>query len=249
MNAVVNGRGTQVEAFKIEAGSILAEKYRVVDLLGQGWEGEVYLVHEIGTGIERSVKLFYPQRNKGNRTARFYAKKLHKLRSCPILIQYHTQEIVDCDGLPVTLMVSEFVEGELLADFIKRQPGKRLDFFQGLVMLHGLAAGIESIHNLGEYHGDLHDENIIVNRLGLGFEVRLLDLYQWRRPRAANIRQDVHDMIRIFYDLIGGQERYAKHPPEVKEICCGLKKSLIDQRFRTAGELRQHLETMYWETR
>lgn len=248
MIPLINGRKNQVEAFRIEPGTVLADKYRVVDLLGQGWEGEVYLVHEIGTGIERSVKLFFPQRNKGNRTVRFYAKKLHKLRSCPILIQYHTQETIDCAGIPVTLLVSEFVEGELLAEFIKRQPGRRLDFFQGLHLLHGLAVGIESIHNLGEYHGDLHDENVIVNRQGLGFEVRLLDLYQWERPRAANIRQDVHDMIRIFYDAIGGRNRYAHHPPEVKEICCGLKKTLIDQRYRTAGELRQHLETMAWET-
>ena len=51
----------------------------MVTLLGAGWEGEVYLVRERGTGIERTVKIFFPRRNPRDRTLRFYARKLHKL--------------------------------------------------------------------------------------------------------------------------------------------------------------------------
>ena len=71
--------------FGLRPGDVLAGKYRVCDLLGAGWEGEVYLVRELATGIERSAKVFFPARNPGNRALRFYAKKLHKLRHCPIL--------------------------------------------------------------------------------------------------------------------------------------------------------------------
>jgi serine/threonine protein kinase len=244
----VKSRPRAIDAFEFEPGTVLADKYRVIEKLGRGWEGEVYLVREKGTGIERSVKLFFPQRNVGNRKVRFYAKKLHKLRSCPILIQYHTQEHVDYEGTVITLLVSDFIEGELLKDFVRRQPGRRLGFFQGLHLLHGLAAGMERIHQMGEYHGDLHDENIIIRRRGLGFEIRLLDLYHWGAPSAANIRQDVLDLVHIFYDILGGRAHYAKHPPEVKQICCGLKKSLIATKFKTAGQLRTHLETMDWES-
>ena len=67
-------------------------------------------------------------------------------------------------------MLSDFVEGELLSKFLKRQRGGRLSPFQGIHLLHALASGIECIHSLGEYHGDLHTENIIVTRFGLGFE-------------------------------------------------------------------------------
>ena len=81
-----------LESFGLRPGRKLARKYVVGELLGQGWEGEVYHVTEAATGIERAAKFFYPKRNPGNRAINFYAKKLNKLRDCSILIQYHTQE-------------------------------------------------------------------------------------------------------------------------------------------------------------
>jgi serine/threonine protein kinase len=239
----------RIESFDLDAGDVLLDKYEVIRRLGRGWEGEVYLVKELGTGVERAAKFFFPQRNPRNRTLTYYAQKLHRLRHCPILIQYHTLEVVDYEGIPVTFLVSEYVEGEPLAVFLKRQPGKRLDPFQGLHLLYALASGIENVHNLREYHGDLHGENIIVRRSGLGFEVKLLDLYRWRAPRRVNIQDDVCDLVRIFYDAVGGRERYSRQPPEVKEICCGLRRSLILKKFATAGQLRQRLETMQWKSR
>ena len=163
------------------------------------------------------------------------------------MIQYHTHETIRFKGTPVTFLVSDYVEGELLYELLKRQPGKRLTVFEGLHLLHSLASGIECIHLLGDYHGDIHDENIIVNRYGLGFDVKLVDLFHWGAPKASNIHQDVCDLIRVFYDVIGGAKRYARHPPVVKEICCGLKRTLILRKFRTAGQLREHLETIEWE--
>ena len=245
----IQSRAIKIHSFDFEPGTVIADKYLVQSRLGRGWEGEVYLVKERGTGIERSAKLFFPQRNPANRTVRFYAKKLHKLRECSILIQYHTQELVEHEGVPVTMLVSDYVEGELLAEFLKRQPNHRLEWFQGLHLLHGLAAGIEAIHDRGEYHGDLHDENIIINRKGIGFEIKLLDMFHWGRPSARTIRADVRDLVRLFYDAIGGQPRYAKQPPEIKEVCCGLKTTLIHKKYVTAGELRHYLETMEWYSR
>ena len=237
----------RIEEFDFQPGRVLAGKYEVLSRLGAGWEGEVFKVREINMGIVRAAKFFYPHRNPRDRNTNFYAKKLHKLRACDILIQYHTHETIRFRGTPVTFLVSDYVEGELLYELLKRQPGKRLTVFEGLHLLHSLASGIECIHLLGDYHGDLHDENIIVNRYGLGFDVKLVDLFHWGAPKASNIHQDVCDLIRVFYDVIGGAKRYARHPRVVKEICCGLKRTLILQKFRTAGQLREHLETVEWD--
>ena len=76
-----------IERFDIKPGRVLARKYEVIKLLGRGWEGEVFLVRELNTSIERAVKLFYPQRNPLEKVASFFARKLHKLRHCPIAIQ------------------------------------------------------------------------------------------------------------------------------------------------------------------
>lgn len=235
---------TKIESFDFRHGRILAGKYEVIDLLGAGWEGEVYRVREINTDIVRTAKFFFPQRNERNKALLFYARKLHKLQHCPVVIQYHTQDTLTYQRQPVTFLISEFVEGVLLTDFIKRQSRKRLTPFAAIHLLHGLAKGLECIHALGEYHGDLHSDNIIVKRFGLEFDLKLLDLFHWGAPSKANIRVDVCDMIRIFYDALGGRHTYAMMPIEIKAIICGLKKSLILKKFRTAGELKMYLETM-----
>jgi hypothetical protein len=237
-----------IDEFNFAPGTILAGKYVVVSRLGSGWEGEVYMLREMPTGIERAAKFFFPQRNPGGRTANFYAKKLHKLRHCPILVQYHTQETISFRGIPITFLVSELVEGELLSRFLAQQPGHRLSTFEGLHLLHALASGVERIHDQHEYHGDLHDRNVIVRRRGISFDVKLVDMFHWGPPKPENIREDVCDLVRIFYDAIGGPTRYAKQPPEAKSICRGLKRSLILRQYRTAGQLREFLETMPWSS-
>lgn len=237
---------SRIASFALEPGRVLAGRYRVDSMLGAGWEGEVYKIVEIGTGIPRAAKLFFPHRNPRNRAARRYALKLHKLRHCGILIQYYAQDVVELAERKVTMLVSEFVEGELLSELLERQPGRALTPFEALHLLHALAAGIADIHMAREYHGDLHTDNVIVRRYGLGFEIKLIDLFQWDQPRRANIQGDVYDLIRIFYDALGGERRYRNHRPELKAICCGLKRSLILRKFRNAGHLRDYLETMTW---
>jgi serine/threonine protein kinase len=237
----------RIDRIEFEPGEILVDRYEIIHRLGSGWEGEVYLIRELTTGIDRTAKFFFPHRNPKDRAAQFYAKKLHKLRHCPIVIQYYSQEHVLYEGARVAMLISEFVEGEILSEFLNRQPGKRLAPFQALHLLHALASGIECIHQSGDYHGDLHTDNIIVQRFGLGFDLKLLDMYQWGAAKGENIREDVINMVHIFYESLGGKRTYANQPAPVKEIVCGLKRSLILKKFRRAGQLRTHLETMAWD--
>lgn len=235
-----------ISTFDFQPGKLLSEKYEVISQLGAGWEGEVYLVKEIQTGIERAAKFFFPQRNIRDHSTRFYAKKMYKLRQCPIVIQYHTQDVTIFNGKKISYLISEYVEGELLSEFLQRQPGKRLSPFQAVHLLHALSSGIEHIHQIGEYHGDLHSDNIIVSRFGLGFDLKLLDMFHWGSPTKQHIRDDVVDLIGVFYEALGGQKHYARQPKEIKAICKGLKKSLIYKQFKTAGQLRMYLESLEW---
>jgi len=236
-----------IESFDLVPGRTLARKYEVVSRLGGGWEGEVYRIRERRTGIERAAKLFFPHRNLRNKAAKFYARKLHKLRDCPIVIHYHTEETVLLRRTPITVLVSEYVEGELLTDFLARQPGGRLHPFQGLHLLHALVKGIECIHRLREYHGDLHPGNIIVERYGLTFYLKILDFFHWEAaPKREGYQDDLVSLIHLLYESLGGAWFYARQPKVVKGICCGLKRSLILAKFPTATQLRQHLETMRW---
>lgn len=238
----------KIDAFDFVTGRTLGGKYEVIEQLGTGWEGEVYRIRELATGVERAAKFFYPHRNISDRTIKFHARKLARLATCPILINYHTHDQIRFRGHVVKFLVSELFEGEQLEQFVARQRKKKLTVFEGLHLLHTLAAGLEQIHEVGEYHGDLHPANIMVQRRGIDFDIKLIDMYRWHGSAGSNIREDVCDVIRVFYDAIGGRAAYAKHPPEVKWICAGLKRSLILKRFRTAGDLRWHLENMEWES-
>lgn len=237
---------SKIDAFDLKRGHCLAGKYVVRDRIGAGWEGEVYHVREKNTGIEKAAKLFYPVRNPSDKAVNFYAKKLDKLRRCDMVIRYHTRENLQFNGGNITALISEYVEGDILSDYIKRQPGKRLTVFEAAHLLHTLTRGVEQIHAMREYHGDLHDQNIIVTKVGLGYDVKLVDFYQWGRCTRVHMLEDVCSLIRIFYDAVGGPKRYAKLPPEAKGICLGLKTTLIERKFRTVTRLRQHLETMEW---
>ena len=232
--------------FGITPGRILAGKYRVDRFIGSGWEGEVYLVTERLTGAPRAAKLFFPERNEKDRAAVYYARKLERLRDCPIVTQYHHAESVRLRGRPVTVLISEFVEGRLLPDYVASAPGQRLPVFEALHLLYAIASGLASMHERREYHGDLHAANVLVRRRGIHFQVKLVDLYDRGKAANWNIAEDVCDLVRIFYDAVGGRAAYAGQPPIVKSICCGLKRTLIHKRYPTAWHLCRYLDPVEW---
>lgn len=237
----------KIDAFELKPGWVIAGKYEVISLLGKGWEGEVYKIRELRTDITRAAKLFYPQRNINDKTSVFYARKLHRLQSCSMVIQYNSAETLTFSRQPITALISEYIEGIPLSEYVKRQPGKHLTPFQAIHFLYALAKGMEELHQMKEYHGDMHSNNVIVQRVGLNFHLKLLDMFHWHGSRKENIEEDTINMIQIFHEVLGGQKTYAKHPAPVKSICCGLKRSLILKKFRNASSLRVYLESFSWD--
>jgi tRNA A-37 threonylcarbamoyl transferase component Bud32 len=236
----------QPRRFDLPAGRSIAGRYEIVRPLGSGYEGEVYAVVERATGIRRAAKFYYPHRNPRGLAAIRYARKLDALRHCPILLQYHHQEVVAVRGERVTVVVSELVEGEKLSEFLARQPGGKLSTFEALHVLYALASGIAPIHARGEYHGDIHVDNIMIRRRGVGFEVKLIDFFDLGRPGRSKVQKDVLNLVEVFYAVVGGREHYAVQPAVVKGVIRGLKDTLILARFSTAGMIQRHLENLEW---
>ena len=238
-------RPGKVKRFDFPNGRSVAGKYVIEKPLGSGWEGEVYVIVERTTGIRRAAKFYYPHRDPMGKAAITYARKLDALRHCPILMQYHHQEVAYVKRRKVTVVISELVEGVKLSEFLASQRGG-LSTFEALHVLYVLAKGIAPIHARGEYHGDIHDDNIMIRRQGIGFEVKLLDFFDLGKPTRAKIHKDVLNLIEVFHVICGGRKRYAKQPQVVKDIVRGLKDSLILQRFQSAGDIQRHLENLQW---
>ena len=232
--------------YNFAPGRVLARKYEVLSRVGASSSGELYMLSEQATGIERTAKFFSPELDPKNRCANTSAVKMHKLRHCDILVHYRTQETISVDGRDVTFLVSDFFQGETLTAFLARAPQGRLGAFEGLHLLHAMALGVEQIHRLGEAHGELAMEHIMVRRKGLRFQVKLLDLNPEFAANRDSIRDDVYDLIHILHQALGGGKTYASLPAPVKALCCGMRRASIHERFRNAGELRIYLETMTW---
>jgi tRNA A-37 threonylcarbamoyl transferase component Bud32 len=239
-------RPGRVKRFDFAPGRVVAGKYQIERLLGSGWEGEVYAIIERSTGIRRAAKFYYPHRDPMGKAAIAYARKLDALRHCPILLQYHHQETAYVKRRKVVAVISELVEGQKLSEFLAHQNRHRLTTFEALHVLYILARGIAPIHARGEYHGDIHDDNIMIRRQGIEFEVKLIDFFDLGKPTKSKVQKDVLNLIEVFHTIVGGRARYRNQPQVVKDIIRGLKDSLILDRFGSAGDIQRHLENLTW---
>ena len=234
----------KLEKFSLSPGTVIAQRYIVESYLGGGYEGEVYCVREEGTGILRAAKLFYPHRNHKFKVSSRYALKLDKLRDCPIVMDYLSHDSIIFGKHKVACLISEFIDGEILGDFVSKQKSKKLGIFPAIHLLYSVVSGLEYIHRHGEYHGDLHVDNIMIIKFGLMFDLKIIDMHHWGDSKKDNRDEDIIKAIRMFYDILGGGKHYSKLPESVKYIISGLKLNLILKKFKTDSALKRHLEVM-----
>jgi protein kinase-like protein len=234
------------QSLALQPGQVIGERYVVQSFLGAGWEGEVYEVRERGTGVRRAAKFYLPRPGRQQALA-VHARKLERLRGCEMVLQYHHTQAVHIGSRKVWAFISDLVEGEPLDEWLLGLRNGRLELFEAFSLLHELAKGLAPVHELREYHGDLHAGNILVRRVGIHFDLKLLDFFHQGPTRSRFLQDDVVDLVRVFHQCLGGWEAYSQLPKQAKAICRGLRRTLILRHFPTAGHLRSHLESFCWE--
>jgi serine/threonine protein kinase len=232
--------------FGFQPGRRVERYYVLGDFIGAGYEGEVYHLTEHKTGIERVIKFFYPHRHRDPRRSIRLARKLHRLRHCSVILQYHHHGELAWQGRKIPYMVSDLASGQMLHQLIQRQPRKRFHPFEALSLTYAIACGVAEMHDLGEYHGDIHEDNILVERRGVAFDIKLIDLYLHARWTANRLKMDVLDLAWLLYQLVGGPAGYSGSPKIIKEIVCGRRTQTICRKFATAGDLCRFVEQYPW---
>ena len=113
-----------IEAGGFTPGTVLAERYRIIGLLGRGGMGEVYRADDLKLGQPVALK-FLPRRSlRTNRTAstRFYAEvRIARQVSHPNVCRVY--DIGEVDGQHFLSM--EYVDGEDLASLLRASAGCR----------------------------------------------------------------------------------------------------------------------------
>jgi hypothetical protein len=155
----------------LAAGVTLAQ-YRVTAALGAGGMGEVYRATDTKLGRDVALKLLPSELGTDpERLARFEreARVLASLNHPGIAHLYGFESASLPDGTTVRVLVMELVEGEDLAERLKRGP---IPLDEAVAIATQVADALEEAHEKGIVHRDLKPANVKVTPDG---KVKVLD--------------------------------------------------------------------------
>ncbi|MGI8804358.1 MAG: serine/threonine-protein kinase [Thermoleophilaceae bacterium] len=145
---------------------LLADRYRVLRRLGAGGVATVFLAEDEKLGRQVAVKRLHAH-SPGDAARRFEREaRLGASLNHPSLVSVY-DITTDPDGV---IVVMEYVEGETLADALRRGPVPREE---GLRVLRSVAAALDHAHSLGVVHCDVKPANVL---LGADGRVKVVDL-------------------------------------------------------------------------
>jgi hypothetical protein len=150
-------------------GAILAERYRIIGLLGRGGMGEVYRADDLKLGQTVALK-FLPRAllQDSSRLERFYGEvRTARQVSHPNVCRVY--DVGEIEGQPFLSM--EFVDGEDLASLLRRIG--RLPADKSLDIARELCAGLAAAHDRGVLHRDLKPANVMIDGRGARADHRL----------------------------------------------------------------------------
>ncbi len=156
-------------------GTVIADKYKVEALLGEGGMGKVFRVKHLHLNKIFALKLVNISTAKNSPTIieRFKreAEVLAKINH-PNVVMVIDFGILEPTGSPYLVM--EYIDGVPLRDILEQR--KTLSVSQTIAIAKQICAGLYEAHLEGIIHRDLKPENIMLQRLSHGdLVVKVLD--------------------------------------------------------------------------
>jgi serine/threonine-protein kinase len=205
-------------------GTILADRYRIIGLLGRGGMGEVYRADDLKLGQPVALKFLPPKlADDPVRRERFFAEvRITRQLSHPNICRVY--DIGEIDGRHFLSM--EFIDGEDLASLLKRIG--HLTNEKALDIARQLAAGLAAAHERGVLHRDLKPANIMLDGHGrvritdFGLAIAQEDESQaaeiagtpaYMAPeqlagKGATVRSDMYSLGLVLYELYTGKKAF-----------------------------------------
>ncbi len=216
--------GARPSGERFVPGTVLADRYRIVGLLGRGGMGEVYRADDLK--LEQPVALkFLPHGldSDGERLARFY-REVRVARHVSHAAVCRVYDVAEADGHFFISM--ELVDGENLASLLRRIG--RLPPDKALEIARQLCAGLAAAHEKGVLHRDLKPANVMLDGQG---NVRITDFGlaglaeslrhgdvrsgtpcymspEQLQGREVTVRSDIYSLGLVLYELYSGRRAF-----------------------------------------
>jgi len=202
---------------------VLAQRYRIVNLLGRGGMGEVYRATDLLLGQPVALKFLPPMLAHDEGAASRLRNEVKTARQVthPNVCRVH--DIGEHDGQLYLSM--EFVDGEDLASLLRRIG--RLPEDKGLEIARKLCAGLAAAHEKGVIHRDLKPANVMIDGRGqviitdfglAGFSDGIKDIWsgtpaymspEQKTGREVTARSDIYSLGLVLHELFTGKNSAA----------------------------------------
>jgi serine/threonine-protein kinase len=143
-------------------GTLLAQRYRVVSLLGHGGMGEVYRANDLLLGQTVALKFLPAQWTSHEATLARFRNEVRIARQVSHPNVCRVYDIGEAEG--TTYLSMEYVDGEDLASLLRRIGMLPRD--KALEIARQLCAGLAAAHDKGVVHRDLKPGNIMLDGQG-----------------------------------------------------------------------------------
>jgi eukaryotic-like serine/threonine-protein kinase len=153
-------------------GFFLTDKYKILDLVGSGGMGKVYLCEHLILHRLVAVKLLQPSRDTGSEASRSFERFYREARAVAALNDPNIIRVFDVDRVAQNpFMVMEYADGTNLHDVVNKHgplaPHRAAEY------VRQAALGLQHAHEVGLVHRDVKPGNLLLTRDGT---VKLLDL-------------------------------------------------------------------------
>ncbi|MFN2397441.1 MAG: serine/threonine-protein kinase [Gemmatimonadaceae bacterium] len=144
-------------------GQVIAERYHVIQLLGEGGMGRVYLAEHVKMGRKSAIKVMnHAMMHDAEAIGRFNreASNASRISHPNVAAIYDFGET--SDGL--IFLAMEYVEGRPLTTLLAEPGGGALPPVRVAAIVRQVGGALDAAHELGIVHRDLKPDNIMIAR-------------------------------------------------------------------------------------
>ncbi len=163
--AQLDGTGSSsdsIDQARFTPGTILAERYRIVGLLGKGGMGEVYRADDLKLRQSVALKFLPAALSKDAQKLERFHHEVRVARQVSHPNVCRVYDIAEADGQHFISM--EYIDGEDLASVLRRMGKPSTD--KAVQIARQLCAGLAAAHDKGVLHRDLKPHNVMIDGLG-----------------------------------------------------------------------------------